>query len=52
MLTGKNVADCKAKALLLKHMSRCGIVHAGKGYNSDVIRLIGVEFTQAIKKAR
>ncbi len=38
MLTGGNVADCTAAALLLQKMPAASILHADKGYDSDAIR--------------
>jgi transposase len=38
MLTGGNVADCKAGAALLAHLPDCEILHGDKGYNSNAIR--------------
>ncbi|WP_245517719.1 IS5 family transposase [Methylorubrum sp. Q1] len=38
LLTGGQVADCKAGALLLERSPRCRILLADKGYDSDAIR--------------
>lgn len=38
LLTGGNVADCTAGALLLENLPACRILHADKGYDSDAIR--------------
>jgi transposase len=38
LLTGGQVADCTAGALLLEEMPRSAILHADKGYDSDAIR--------------
>lgn len=38
MLTGGNVADCKAGAALLAHLPDCDILHGDKGYDSNAIR--------------
>ena len=38
LLTGGQVADCKAGALLLERLPACRIVLADKGYDSDAIR--------------
>jgi IS5 family transposase len=38
MLTGGNVADCKAGAELLARLPPCEILHGDKGYDSDAIR--------------
>jgi transposase len=37
-LTGGQVADCTAGALLLEHLPACRLLHADKGYDSDAIR--------------
>ena len=38
LLTGGQVADCKAGALLLERLPACRVVLADKGYDSDAIR--------------
>jgi transposase len=38
LLTGGQVADCTAGALLLERMPKCRLLHADKGYDSDAIR--------------
>ena len=38
MLTGGQVADCKAGAALLERLPDCKIVHADKGYDTDILR--------------
>jgi transposase len=38
LLTGGNVADCTAGALLLEGLPACRILHADKGYDSDALR--------------
>jgi transposase len=38
MLTGGNVADCKAGEDLLEHLPGCRILHGDKGYDSNAIR--------------
>ena len=38
MLTGGQVADCTAGALLLEQLPDCDILHADKGYDADAIR--------------
>lgn len=38
MLTGGQVADCTAGALLLEQMPRSSILHGDKGYDSNAIR--------------
>jgi len=38
MLTGGQVADCKAGAALLERLPDCEILHADKGYDSNAIR--------------
>ena len=38
MLTGGQVADCLAGALLLEQLPDCDILHADKGYDSNAIR--------------
>jgi len=38
MLTGGQVADCKAAPTLLERLPECEIVHADKGYDADGIR--------------
>ena len=38
MLTGGQVADCKAGATLLEQLPDCDIVHADKGYDANGIR--------------
>jgi transposase len=38
MLTGGNIADCKAGDLLLDRLPDIGFVHADKGYDSNAIR--------------
>jgi transposase len=38
LLTGGQVADCKAGALLLERLPACHVVLADKGYDSDAIR--------------
>ncbi|WP_147049164.1 IS5 family transposase [Methylobacterium gnaphalii] len=38
LLTGGQVADCRAGALLLEHLPACSILLADKGYDSDAIR--------------
>jgi transposase len=38
LLTGGQVADCTAGAVLLEEMPRSAILHADKGYDSDAIR--------------
>ena len=38
MLTGGQVADCTAGAILLQQLPACNILHADKGYDSDAIR--------------
>jgi transposase len=38
LLTGGQVADCTAGALLLKRLPACRVLHADKGYDSDAIR--------------
>ena len=37
-MTGGQVADCKAGALLLKRLPDCDIVLGDKGYDSNAIR--------------
>lgn len=38
MLTGGQVADCTAGAMLLEQLPRCEILHGDKGYDSNAIR--------------
>ena len=38
MLTGGQVADCTAGALLLEQLPDCDILHADKGYDANAIR--------------
>jgi transposase len=38
MLTGGNVADCKAGAALLAHLPDCKILHGDRGYDTNAIR--------------
>jgi transposase len=38
MLTGGQVADCKAASTLLEQLPDCEIVHADKGYDADGLR--------------
>ena len=38
LLTGGQVADCKAGALLLERLPACRILLADKGYDSDAVR--------------
>ncbi len=38
LLTGGQVADCTAGALLLERLPDCDIVHADKGYDADALR--------------
>jgi transposase len=38
LLTGGQVADCTAGALLLERLPKCRLLHADKGYDSDAIR--------------
>lgn len=38
MLTGGNVADCKAGEILLDRLPDTGLVHADKGYDSNARR--------------
>ena len=38
MLTGGQVADCKAGEALLERLPDCKIVHADKGYDTDNLR--------------
>lgn len=38
LLTGGQVADCKAGALLLERLPACRIVLADEGYDSDAVR--------------
>ena len=38
LLTGGQVADCTAGALLLERLPACRVLHADKGYDSDAIR--------------
>ena len=38
MLTGGQVADCKAGAALLERLPDCKIVHTDKGYDTDSLR--------------
>jgi IS5 family transposase len=38
MLTGGQVADCKAGSTLLEKLPGCKIVHADKGYDADSLR--------------
>ncbi len=37
-MTGGQVADCTAGALLLEYLPACRLLHADKGYDSDAIR--------------
>ncbi len=37
-MTGGQVADCTAGALLLERLPTCRLLHADKGYDSDSIR--------------
>ena len=38
LLTGGQIADCTAGAVLLEEMPRSAILHGDKGYDSDAIR--------------
>lgn len=38
MLTGGNVADCTAGAMLLERLPDCEILHGDKGYDANAIR--------------
>ena len=38
LLTGGQVADCTAGAVLIEEMPRSAILHGDKGYDSDAIR--------------
>uniref|UniRef100_UPI003013F8DF IS5 family transposase n=1 Tax=Methylobacterium nigriterrae TaxID=3127512 RepID=UPI003013F8DF len=38
LLTGGQVADCKAGAILLERLPTCRLLLADKGYDSDAIR--------------
>ena len=38
VLTGGQVADCKAASILLERLPRCRILHADKGYDTNHIR--------------
>jgi len=38
MLTGGNVADCKAGEALIDRLPNCEVLHADKGYDSNAIR--------------
>ena len=38
MLTGGQVADCTAGAMLLNHFPECEILRANKGYDANAIR--------------
>ena len=38
LLTGDQIADCSAGAVLLEQMPRSAILHGDKGYDSDAIR--------------
>ena len=38
MLTGGDVADCTAAALLLQQLPSASILHADKGYDSNAVR--------------
>jgi hypothetical protein len=38
MLTGGQVADCKAASTLLEQLPDCEIVHADEGYDADHVR--------------
>ena len=38
LLTGGQVADCKAGLVLLERMPTCKVLHANKGYDTDAIR--------------
>ena len=38
LLTGGQIADCTAGAVLLEQMPRSAILHCDKGYDSDAIR--------------
>ena len=38
LLTGGQIADCTAGAVLLEQMPRSAILHGDKGYDSDAIR--------------
>jgi hypothetical protein len=38
MLTGGQVADCAAGALLLERLPDCDIPHADQGYDADALR--------------
>src|SRR6185437_13466212 len=41
LLTGGQIADCTAGAVLLEEMPRSAILHGDKGYDSDAIRRQG-----------
>jgi transposase len=38
MLTGGQVADCTAGAILIEQLPKCAILHADKGYDANAIR--------------
>jgi transposase len=38
MLSGGQVADCTAGAILLEKLPKCDILHADKGYDANAIR--------------
>ena len=38
VLTGGQVADCKAASVLLEHLPQCRILHADKSYDTNHIR--------------
>jgi transposase len=38
LLTGGQAADCTAGALLLERLPPCRVLHADKGYDTDIIR--------------
>jgi transposase len=38
LITGGQIADCTAGALLLERLPACRLLHADKGYDSDAIR--------------
>ena len=38
LITGGQVADCTAGALLLERLPTCRLLHADKGYDSDALR--------------
>jgi transposase len=38
LITGGQVADCTAGALLVERLPTCRLLHADKGYDSDALR--------------